>query len=87
MRERELAEVVHVHRAARTASRRPTVHTLRKHEVVKQELRAAFEQVEKCHLPIGAVERVFFLDTLHGQASPLGRQRVAGMCKLLFLRE
>jgi hypothetical protein len=87
MQVRGMAQVVHEHRTAGAARVRPTVHAGREHEVIDEQLPAAFEQVEQACLAVRAVEHVILFDAQHRLPAALGGQRVARAGRLLLQRE
>src|SRR5262245_11789362 len=87
MEVREIADLIHEHRASGTAGRGPAGDPWREHEVVEDELAAPLEQIDERRAPFGTFEHVLLVDLRHGRPAALGGKRIALASRLLFLRE
>ena len=84
---REGADVIDHHRATGAACRRPAIDTRSEHEVIKNELAAALEEVEQARPAVWAVEGVIFLHLDHRQPAPLRGQLIVCSGGGLFLAQ
>src|SRR5262245_27104605 len=87
MNRRELSDVVERHGAARTTGRGPAIDARSKHEVIEEELRALFEQIEQRDIAAAIVEAVALLHARHRQYPPLRCAPVPCTPELLLLDE
>src|SRR5688572_9200163 len=82
-----MADLVDDHRTARAARIRPALDAGGEHEVVDDELAAAFEQIEQARLAVGALEDIVLVDEDHRLPTALGGQLVSRPRGLLLLDE
>ncbi len=80
-------ELIGDHGAADASGIGPAADGRGEHEVVEDELAAAFEEIEEGCFAVGAVEGVLFFDAGHGEAAAFGGEDVAGVGGGFFFDE
>jgi len=81
---REIGDLIDEERATGTTRVRPAVHARREHEMVEDQLPAAFEQIEQRCFAVRPFEHVGLVDLHHRHAPTLGRKRVVLPGERLF---
>jgi hypothetical protein len=74
-------------RTAGAARCRPAIDRRGEHEVVNDELRAPFEQIEQISLAVRSLEHIVLVDPDHRQPAALRGQRVSRAGSCFFLHE
>src|SRR5436309_14823168 len=83
----DVGDLVGHHGAADAGMLGPPLHTGFEESAVEDQLTPALEQVEQARFALGSVELVLFLNGQPRHPPTLGRQRVTGARRGLFLDE